>query len=69
VYNERQLFPWQQFIYLRCQITWKKKNDQRWLVKEGEPVTRGQVILEIETDKAVGEIEAPSDGVLKGRAG
>ena len=42
----------------------------RWLVKEGETVTRGQVILEIETDKAVGEIEAPSDGVLKGvRAG
>jgi len=42
----------------------------RWLVKEGETVTRGQVDLEIETDKAVGEIEAPSDGVLKGvRAG
>ena len=38
----------------------------RWLVKEGEAVTRGQVLLEIETDKAVGEIEAPIDGVLKG---
>ena len=42
----------------------------RWLVKEGETVTRGQVVLEIETDKAVGEIEASADGVLKGiRAG
>lgn len=42
----------------------------RWLVKEGETVARGQVLLEIETDKAIGEIEAPADGVLKGvRAG
>lgn len=38
----------------------------RWLVKEGEAVQRGQVLAEIETDKATGEIEAPADGVLKG---
>jgi pyruvate dehydrogenase E2 component (dihydrolipoamide acetyltransferase) len=38
----------------------------RWLVKAGEPVRRGQVLLEIETDKAVGEIEAPADGILSG---
>lgn len=42
----------------------------RWLVKEGDVVQRGQIVLELETDKAVGEIEAPADGVLKGiRAG
>jgi pyruvate dehydrogenase E2 component (dihydrolipoamide acetyltransferase) len=42
----------------------------RWLVKEGETVSRGQVLLEVETDKATGEIESPADGVLKGiRAG
>lgn len=38
----------------------------RWLVKEGEAVKRGQILLEIETDKAVGEIEAPGDGVIRG---
>jgi pyruvate dehydrogenase E2 component (dihydrolipoamide acetyltransferase) len=37
----------------------------RWLVKEGEMVRRGQVLFEIETDKAVGEVEAPADGVLR----
>jgi pyruvate dehydrogenase E2 component (dihydrolipoamide acetyltransferase) len=38
----------------------------RWLVKEGETVQRGQVLFEIETDKAVGEVEAPAAGVLQG---
>jgi pyruvate dehydrogenase E2 component (dihydrolipoamide acetyltransferase) len=37
-----------------------------WLKKEGEPVVKGEPLLEIETDKAVMEIEAPGDGVLAG---
>src|SRR5512133_623873 len=37
----------------------------RWLAKEGDQVEAGQVLLELETDKAVGEIEAPATGVLK----
>ena len=37
-----------------------------WLKKEGDPITKGEPILEIETDKAVVEIEAPADGVLAG---
>jgi pyruvate/2-oxoglutarate dehydrogenase complex dihydrolipoamide acyltransferase (E2) component len=37
----------------------------RWLVREGEPVEKGQILLEVETDKAVGEIEAPDSGVLR----
>jgi len=42
----------------------------RWLVPEGARVTKGQVILEVETEKAVTEVEAPGDGFLKGiRAG
>jgi pyruvate dehydrogenase E2 component (dihydrolipoamide acetyltransferase) len=42
----------------------------KWHVREGDTVQRGQVVLEIETDKAVGEIEAPADGILLGmRAG
>jgi len=37
-----------------------------WRKKEGEIVTKGEPLLEIETDKAVVEIEAPSDGILAG---
>jgi pyruvate dehydrogenase E2 component (dihydrolipoamide acetyltransferase) len=37
-----------------------------WRKKEGESVRKGEPLLEIETDKAVVEIEAPSDGVLVG---
>ncbi len=35
-----------------------------WRKKEGERVAKGEPLLEIETDKAVLEIEAPADGVL-----
>jgi pyruvate dehydrogenase E2 component (dihydrolipoamide acetyltransferase) len=37
-----------------------------WLKKEGEPVVKGEALLEVETDKAVMEIEAPGDGILSG---
>ena len=37
-----------------------------WRKKEGEAVKKGEPLLEIETDKAVVEIEAPGDGVLAG---
>ena len=37
-----------------------------WLKKEGEPVTKGEPLLEIETDKAVMEVESPGDGILAG---
>jgi pyruvate dehydrogenase E2 component (dihydrolipoamide acetyltransferase) len=37
----------------------------RWLIKEGEPVEKGQALAEIETDKAVVEIDAPGTGVLQ----
>lgn len=36
----------------------------QWLVAEGDEVKSGQPILEIETDKATAEVEAPSDGIL-----
>jgi pyruvate/2-oxoglutarate dehydrogenase complex dihydrolipoamide acyltransferase (E2) component len=35
-----------------------------WLVELGTQVKRGQPILEIETDKAVQEVEAIADGKL-----
>jgi pyruvate dehydrogenase E2 component (dihydrolipoamide acetyltransferase) len=36
----------------------------QWLKGEGEHVTKGEPLAEIETDKATVEIEAPADGVL-----
>ena len=38
----------------------------RWLVQPGERVERGQPILEVETDKASAEVEAPASGILAG---
>jgi pyruvate dehydrogenase E2 component (dihydrolipoamide acetyltransferase) len=37
-----------------------------WLKREGESVAKGEPLLEIETDKAVMEVESPGDGVLAG---
>ena len=37
-----------------------------WRKKEGESVAKGEPLLEIETDKAVVEIESPGDGILAG---
>jgi pyruvate dehydrogenase E2 component (dihydrolipoamide acetyltransferase) len=37
-----------------------------WLKKEGDAIRKGEPLLEIETDKAVVEIEANADGVLGG---
>ena len=37
-----------------------------WLKREGETVTKGEPIMEIETDKATVEIEASDSGVLGG---
>lgn len=42
----------------------------QWLVKEGDHVEQRQPIMEVETDKAVAELESPASGTLKGiRAG
>ena len=35
-----------------------------WRKQEGDRVTKGEPLLEIETDKAIVEVEAPADGVL-----
>ena len=35
-----------------------------WRVSEGSPVKRGQVLAEIETDKAIAELESTAEGVL-----
>lgn len=37
-----------------------------WLKREGDEVRKGEMLLEVETDKAVVEVEASSDGILAG---
>src|SRR5271163_4599223 len=37
-----------------------------WRKKEGEAVAKGETLLEVETDKAVVEVEALADGYLAG---
>ncbi len=37
-----------------------------WKKKEGDPVKKGELLLEVETDKAVVEVEASGDGILGG---
>src|ERR1700745_3727257 len=42
----------------------QKGNLAKWLKKEGEPIKSGDVIAEIETDKATMEVEATDEGTL-----
>jgi pyruvate dehydrogenase E1 component beta subunit len=44
--------------------TKEKGNLSKWLKKEGEPIKSGDVIAEIETDKATMEVEAVDEGRL-----
>ena len=36
----------------------------KWLIKEGDKVSAGDIIAEIETDKATMEFEAVDDGIV-----
>ncbi len=37
----------------------------KWYVKDGDTVTKGAVLFEIETDKAAMEIESPGSGIIR----
>jgi pyruvate dehydrogenase E2 component (dihydrolipoamide acetyltransferase) len=37
-----------------------------WIKKEGDSITKGEPLVEIETDKITFEVEAPADGILAG---
>jgi pyruvate/2-oxoglutarate dehydrogenase complex dihydrolipoamide acyltransferase (E2) component len=37
----------------------------RWLVTPGQPIKRGQALLEVETDKATMEVECIATGIFK----
>ena len=44
--------------------TMEEGNLAKWLVKEGDSVAPGDVIAEIETDKATMEVEAVDEGTV-----
>ncbi len=44
--------------------TMEKGNLAKWLKKEGDSIKSGDVLAEIETDKATMEVEAVDEGVL-----
>ncbi len=35
-----------------------------WMLSPGEPVSEGDIIATVETEKATGEVQAPASGVL-----
>ena len=45
--------------------TMKEGNLSKWLVKEGDKIKAGDIIAEIETDKATMEIETVDEGIVK----
>jgi len=45
--------------------TIKEATIEKWLKKEGDKVARGEVLLEITTDKAALEIESQHDGLVR----
>ena len=45
--------------------TMETGNLVKWLVKKGQTVNSGDIIAEIETDKATMELESPDDGIIE----
>lgn len=55
-------------LYPKVSLEESRGRISRWLVAEGDAVQAGQVIFEIDNDKAAVEVEAPAAGTLKGLA-
>ncbi len=53
-----------EIVMPRLSDTMEEGTIARWLKREGEPVHKGDPILEIQTDKATMELEAYSDGAI-----
>lgn len=54
----------QEVIMPKAGMSMEEGTVVRWLKAEGEPVQKGEPLLEIETDKAVMELEAEASGIL-----
>ena len=46
-------------------LTMTRGTVSKWTKQVGEPVSKGEVICEVETEKIVNEVEAPFDGYIK----
>ena len=55
-----------EIIFPRVDMDMVSGQVRSWLVAEGEAVSKGEPLFEIETDKAAMEIDAPSSGTLRG---
>jgi pyruvate dehydrogenase E2 component (dihydrolipoamide acetyltransferase) len=56
-------------VYPKVSLEMQTGRIARWLVADGTAVAAGQVIFEIENDKAAVEVEAPAAGTLRHLAG
>ena len=54
----------EQLLMLALSPTMERGTIVRWLKREGDPVANGEVICEVETDKATMEYESSADGAL-----
>jgi pyruvate dehydrogenase E2 component (dihydrolipoamide acetyltransferase) len=52
-------------IVPQLSISMEEAKVSRWLVEDGDAVAAGQPVVEVETDKATVEIEAPAAGLLR----
>lgn len=52
-------------VYPKVSLELSSGRIARWLVAEGEAVRQGQVLFEIDNDKAAVEVESPADGVIR----
>ncbi|HKS73234.1 MAG TPA: biotin/lipoyl-containing protein [Terriglobales bacterium] len=46
-------------------VTTTKANVVRWIKREGEPVNKGEPLVELSTDKISYELDSPVGGVLR----
>ncbi|MFM7247182.1 MAG: biotin/lipoyl-containing protein, partial [Actinomycetota bacterium] len=54
----------EELVMPRLSDTMERGTIARWLKQEGDAFTNGDVLAEIETDKALMELSAYDDGVL-----
>jgi pyruvate dehydrogenase E2 component (dihydrolipoamide acetyltransferase) len=53
-----------EFVMPKLGLTMEEGTIIRWLKDEGQPFKKGEAVVEIESDKAVVEVEAPMEGRL-----
>ena len=53
------------FLILSLSPTMTEGNLTKWFIKKGDKIKAGDLIAEVETDKAVMEVEAVDEGIVK----